>query len=209
MFSILKGTKPTIVSTIVGRFDLIISWLTVLVITGLSALIVSRYLANRFHANRKKTEWGMTALTMLIALLLLFRFGCTQIAVKGIILSLVFLTASFEDIKTRECDDFLHVMIVIAGFIGVNLSALPGMILSAIIIFALLMGTVLISNGKIGGADIKMSVACAFSFGLTKGLSGLMFGLLLAVVLNLLRPKKECFPMIPYLALGFMSVYFI
>lgn len=212
MFSMIKPIKPAIASAIAGGINSIIPCLTVLLISELSALIISRYLANRFQTNRKKTVWRITALTTLIAVLLLFRFGCSHTAIKGIVFSLVFITASFEDINTRECDDFIHVMIVITGLIGIELSALPDMILSAMIIFALLMGTILISNGKIGGADIKMSVACAFSFGLTKGLTGLMCGLLFAVGFNLFRrkkDKKESFPMIPYLAFGFMSVSFL
>lgn len=187
-----------------------IVWLMVLLIAGLSAFLISRCSADRFNGNKTRTEVTFVCLSVFISLLMLLFFGFSAITMKGIILSLIFILSSFEDIKTRECDDFLHVMIVIAGFIGTELSALPCMLIAAIFVFAILIGTILVTNGDIGGADIKMSVACAFLLGIRKGILGLMLGLILAVICNIFKKNKKAgFPLIPYLSVGFMTAYFI
>jgi len=210
MISIIKPISPNIAPIMSGDVSAIILWLTVLLIAGLSAFFISGYSAERFKSDKKKTALFVIGISVLMTLLMLCFFGCTAIAFKGIIISLVFILSSFEDIKTRECDDFLHVMIVIAGFIGLELSALPGMLFSALLVFALMVGTLLITKSEIGGADIKMATACAFLLGLRQGLLGLMLGLILAVVINAFKKnKKSGFPMIPYLAVGFMTAYFI
>ena len=66
--------------------------------------------------------------------------------------------------------------------------------------------------GSIGGADIKLSAACAFMLGTVQGMTGLMIGLILAVIINSIKNRKkkhEGFPLIPYLAVGFMTAYFM
>ena len=212
MISIIKPIMPDITPVVSGNIYMIISWLAILIISGLSALFIARYSADRFKSDKKKTIIFFVVAAVLLSLLMLCFFGCSAITLKGIILSLVFILSSFEDIKTRECDDFLHVMIVIAAFIGTELTALPGMLLSAVFVFAMMIGTILITKGEIGGADIKMATACAFLLGLRQGLLGLVIGLTLAVIFNLIKNrknKKEGFPMIPYLAVGFMTAFFI
>ena len=103
-------------------------------------------------------------------------------------------------------------MIVIAAFIGTDMSALPGMLLSALIIGGIMLTTAAVTKSSIGGADIKLSAACAFMLGTVQGMTGLMIGLILAVIINSIKNRKkkhEGFPLIPYLAVGFMAAYFM
>ena len=212
MASIIRPITPNISPIANGDMNSIIAWLMVLAFAGLSAFFIANYSAERFKSNPKKTAILFVSVSVLITLMTLCFFGLSATTVKGIILSLVFILSSFEDIRTRECDDFLHVLILVAAFIGINMSSLVGMFSAAIFVFAVIMGTAMITNGEIGGADIKISVACAFLLGLRKGLLGLILGLTLAVVINLIKNrknKKEGFPMIPYLAAGFMAAYFL
>lgn len=210
MMTVIKPITLDITPVLSGNFYTIIPWLMVLMISGLSALFIARYTAVRFKTDKKKTVFCFIALSVVLSVMMLCFFGFSAITVKGIILSLILILSSFEDIKTRECDDFLHVMIVIAGFIGTKLSALPCMLISAIFVFAIMMGTILVTNGDIGGADIKMSVACAFLLGIRKVILGLIIGLILAVIFNIFKKNKKAgFPLIPYLAVGFMTAYFI
>ena len=72
----------------------------------------------------------------------------------------------------------------------------------------------IVCNGKtIGGADVKLSAACAFMLGIWKGFAGLIAGLTLGIIVNLIiqmrKNKVESFPLIPYLAAGFMAAYMI
>ena len=100
-------------------------------------------------------------------------------------------------------------MIVIAAFIGTDLSSIPNMFFSALFAGGIMLITMLITKSNIGGADIKMAAACCFLLGLSRGIIGLLAGMILAVVFNIFKKdKKKGFPMIPYLAVGFMTAYF-
>ena len=212
MLSYIRPITPNISPIVDGDMNIIIAWLMVLILSGLSAFFIANYSADRFKSNPKKTAVCFISVTVLLTLTMLCFFGLSATTLKGIIISLVFILSSFEDIRIRECDDYLHVLILVAGFIGVSMSSLVGMVLSAIFVLAIIMGTALITNGEIGGADIKMSVACAFLLGIRRGLLGLILGLTLAVIINLIKNrknKKSGFPMIPYLAVGFMTAFFI
>ena len=71
--------------------------------------------------------------------------------------------------------------------------------------------TAAVTKSSIGGADIKLSAACAFMLGTVQGMTGLMIGLILAVIVNSIKNRKkkhEGFPLIPYLAVGFTAAYF-
>ncbi len=188
----------------------IIPWLTVLIISGLSAFIISRYSAEKFKGNKKKSRMIFLSLSLVMSMLLMCFFGCTAIAIKGVILSLIFMTAAYQDIKTHECDDYIHPMILITGLLGLDYSDLPNMIISAIVVYLMLLIPLCFTKSDIGGADIKFSVACSFALGVKKGLFGLIVGLVVAVVLNFIKKdQNKGFPMIPYLAVGFMTAYFV
>ena len=212
MLSIIKPIVPNLLPVLNGDTTLTTAWLTVLAFAGLSALILSRYSSERYKTNRTKTAIFFVAFALLISVLMLCFFGCSATTVKGIVFFLVLLQSSFEDVRVRECDDCLHILILVAALIGTGFSSLIGMILSAAFVFAVMMGTLLVTKDEIGGADIKLSVACAFLLGLKKGLLGLIAGLTLAVIVNAVQYRKNKnagFPMIPYLAAGFMAAFFM
>ena len=103
-------------------------------------------------------------------------------------------------------------MIVIAAFIGTDTAALANMLLSALLAGGIMLITTAATKSKLGGADIKLSAACAFLLGAVQGLIGLVIGLTLAVIINSVKNKKKKqtgFPLIPYLAVGFMTAYFM
>ena len=103
-------------------------------------------------------------------------------------------------------------MIVIAAFIGTDMAALPNMILSALLVGGIMLMTTVITKSQMGGADIKLSAACAFMLGTVQGFAGLMLGLIAAMIVNIIENRKkdtEGFPLIPYLAVGFMAAYFM
>ena len=185
-------------------------WLIVLFFSSAAAFLIADYSVHRFKTNSKKTVAFFVIPTVLMTILMLCFFGLTATTFKGIILFLILILSSFEDIRIRECDDYLHVLVLVAGFIGLNIQSFFNMCIAAIIVFAVIVGTVVISKGEIGGADIKMSAACAFLLGIRRSLLGLIFSLTVAVIVNAFKKeKKDGFPMIPYLAAGFMTAYFL
>ncbi|MBQ6183300.1 MAG: prepilin peptidase [Clostridia bacterium] len=193
-----------------NKVGFIVSTVLMTLSVVLIALLVGRFAAGKFDGNKKKTALCFIGVTALTTLALICFFGCAATTVKGIVLSLILVFSSYEDIKKRECDDYLHLMIVIAAFIGTDLSSIPNMLLSGLFAGGLMLLTMLITKSNIGGADIKIAAACSFLLGLSRGVIGLLAGMILAVVVNVFKKdKKKGFPMIPYLAAGYMAAYFI
>ena len=70
--------------------------------------------------------------------------------------------------------------------------------------------TLLLTKSDVGGADIKMATAASFALGMTRGTAGLVAGMLLAILFNISKEaRKKGFPMIPYLAAGYIAAFFI
>lgn len=144
---------------------------------------------------------------------LLIAFGWSTEFIKGIIFLQILLYASVSDIQTHEVKDFVSVLIFITGFIGATLSDIPMMILSALAIGGILLICAMVSGNRLGGADVKLSAACVFLLGFSKSIAGLIIGLLVSVIANLIiqkrnKTKNQPFPLVPYLSIGFMLMYF-
>lgn len=145
---------------------------------------------------------------------LLIVFGWSMELLKGIILLQILLYASVSDIQTHEVKDFISVLIFITGFIGVTLSDIPMMLFSGLAIGGVLLICAMVSGNRLGGADVKLSAACAFLLGFSKSIAGLVIGLFLAIICNIYfshknKTKGKAFPLVPYLSIGFMAMYFI
>lgn len=145
---------------------------------------------------------------------LLIVFGWSMELLKGIILLQILLYASVSDIQTHEVKDFISVLIFITGFIGVTLSDISMMLFSGLAIGGVLLICAMVSGNRLGGADVKLSAACAFLLGFSKSIAGLVIGLFLAIICNIYfshknKTKGKAFPLVPYLSIGFMAMYFI
>ena len=144
---------------------------------------------------------------------LLIAFGWSIELLKGIILLQILLYASVSDIQTHEVKDFISVLIFITGFIDVTLSDIPMMFFSGLAIGGVLLICAMVSGNRLGGADVKLSAACAFLLGFSKSIAGLVIGLFVSVIVNLIiqkqkKSKNQPFPLVPYLSIGFMLMYF-
>ena len=144
---------------------------------------------------------------------LLIAFGWSIEFIKGVIFLQILLYASVSDIQTHEVKDFVSVLIFITGFIGVALTDIPMMILSALAIGGILLICAMVSGNRLGGADVKLSAACVFLLGFSKSIAGLIIGLLVSVIANFIiqkrnKTKNQPFPLVPYLSIGFMLMYF-
>lgn len=144
---------------------------------------------------------------------LLIVFGWSVELLKGIILLQILLYASVSDIQTHEVKDFISVLIFITGFIGATLSDIPMMLFSGLVIGGVLLICAMVSGNRLGGADVKLSAACAFLLGFSKSIAGLVIGLFVSVIVNLIiqkqkKLKNQPFPLVPYLSIGFMLMYF-
>lgn len=193
---------------------LIFNVMSFLMLAGITAFLLSLYAAKRWKGDKTKTALAFVLITVSVTFLLLCFFGFAMSTVKGILLCLILLFSSYSDIRIREANDYIHIMIALTAFIGREPSDIPAMLLSSILIILPMLIPVIICKGKaIGGADVKLSAACTFLLGISRGIVGLMAGLTIVVLANLIiqtrKNQAEGFPLIPYLAVGFMAAYFI
>lgn len=154
------------------------------------------------------------AVSMGISFMFVLKFGFTFELLKATLILGVFLFSSVCDIKERKVEDFIHIMLLLIGLINVSPTVLFSRAMVFAISFALMFVIAIISNNKIGGADVKFIPACFFILGAAKGVFGLIIGLLFAVVGTLIRNKvkkseDKTLPLIPYLSAGFLVGYLI
>ena len=157
----------------------------------------------------------LVALPMLASALLLWRYGFGPELLQGMVLCLALLYASAADIRTREVPDSLPVIIAVAALTGRMPAELPIMLLAAVAVTIPQLAAAVMKPGSYGGADIKIMASGAFLLGLSRGLTAIIAGLLLAVVCTALVRKirkqamKASFALVPYLSAGILLAYFI
>lgn len=149
-----------------------------------------------------------------VSAIMLLVFGWSAGFLKGMLFMNILLFASVCDIQTHEVKDFVSVMILLLGLYNVSDGKLIFRALGGLTVFGLLFLCAVISKNKLGGADVKLGAACTFLLGFGKGIAGLIIGLVLAVVCNLIINKKNktkgrAFPLVPYLSMGFILTYII
>ena len=111
---------PRITPEITESPLILVNGIVLLALTVLTAVFIILYASNVYKGNKKKAVLFFTVIAALTALSLFCFFGCAATTVKGIIFCLLLAFSSYEDIKTRECENYVHLMIVIAAFIGTD-----------------------------------------------------------------------------------------
>lgn len=126
---------------------------------------------------------------------------------KGLLFTILLITASVYDLLTREIPNWISLALLITGCLQIHLvAALLGLFLTGLPYFIAAM----ITNGKIGGGDIKLMAACGFVLGagggLLQSILGLLLVLLFAVGIALRRGLQSAtvtaLPLAPFLSAG-------
>ena len=135
---------------------------------------------------------------------------------KFLILLGILLYASIKDLREHEVPNTVWKLIVMLGLVNISLRDLPSMLLGAALVFLPQIIPAVINTEKaMGGADIKISTACAFLLGAGRGLAAFIIGLtLFVIVVPIIRrirklPKNEPFPMVPFLSVGTIAACLI
>ncbi len=135
---------------------------------------------------------------------------------KFLILLGILLYASIKDLREHEVPDTVWKLIAVLGLVNISFRDLPSMLLGAALVFLPQIIPAVINTEKaMGGADIKISTACAFLLGTGRGLAAFIIGLTLFVVsVPILRKVRheengEPFPMVPFLSVGTIAAYLI
>ena len=147
---------------------------------------------------------------------LYFVGGFSMWTVKGIVLALILLRASVQDLSERKADEFLWVMLLILALVNYKEVGVTSMLFGALGVFLPQIIVVMFFKTKgQGGADFKFSTAAALCLGFYGGVIGYMIGLVFAIVFQTIYNKvkkqsnKEAFPLLPFLSTGLMIGYFI
>ena len=134
--------------------------------------------------------------------------------IQGTLLAGVLLYGSISDIRTHTVPDWVWMGVAAVSFIGFHLSRFPSMLMGAAAVLLIEVPLAIrMKDRAIGGADIKLSAAGAFLLGWRRGLSALILGLLLAViVMPIVRKVRheagdKPFALVPFLAVGIMTAY--
>ncbi|MDF2923905.1 MAG: hypothetical protein K0R57_2819 [Paenibacillaceae bacterium] len=131
---------------------------------------------------------------------------------QGVLFTALLLYASICDLKTRQIPNHLSLLIGIVGLIhGSLILACVGLLITGL---PYLMAAVL-SQGKIGGGDIKLMAACGFVLGPVHGtlqsIVSLTLVLLFAIGIGfrsgLQTAKQTALPLAPFLSVGGIFVY--
>lgn len=179
-----------------------------------SAHLIGQYCAKRWDGNDVKAKTICMLITGSVSLLSLVLYGISMKTFQAIILCNIYLFSSYSDFKTRKLDDSAHCLLLATALIGVSIGNLPDMLFAGIAVGGVMVFVAMLSSGKgVGGADIKLGAASAFLLGTQRGLIGVIAGMLIGVIYNAIQNKrkgtKSGFPLVPYLAVGFMAAFFI
>ena len=203
------GISPVILSSI--DFNLL-TFVPILLASLLLAWVTIRRTPE--YAKGRKVNMTGLCLMAVLSFALYHIFGVSVNLLKSIFLADAFLFASISDYRIRRVPDWVSVVIALLGIFSVSASDLLWNAVTGIAAFGFFFLAAVISKNKIGGADVKFIAACMFVCGLSAGLAGLIFGLLLSVIGTLIRNRKtkskdKTMPMIPYLSVGFLMAFMI
>ena len=156
---------------------------------------------------KETEELHMTAgIGMAVTAVFIGIHGFTPAALRCVLLCYVLVLAGAADIATHEIPDALHLLVAMAGLIGLQpVSALLGFLLVPL---PFLMAA--LKTGKIGGGGVKLMAASGFALGVSGGFWMMFWGLLMALLWNASMRKgredtsleKSSIPLAPFLAFG-------
>ncbi|MBF4692286.1 prepilin peptidase [Fusibacter ferrireducens] len=143
---------------------------------------------------------------------LIIAFSESVSTIKIVLFGAVLVVAGFIDFKTRTIPDWIHVLVIMIAFIGIDLmDSLTGLL---IVPFPYLMMAFLKEN-SIGGGDVKLMGACGFYLGLQAGCVASILGLVLAIIGHFVcrvifgKMLNKSIPLAPYLGAGCLIAHFI
>lgn len=212
---VLQPLVETFVKENVIAKDAVWLILKIIIVTAVSVII-----GLQLHKRMKK-QWLRTnktvalLLSAVMAIALSIRFGLSIYTFQGLFLYYLLLYASASDLTDRRVADHLSVSVLALSLISVPTVGIISMLIAGAVSFAIQTGVSVFSGGRYGGADIKISSACVFLLGWSRGLIGLALGLLTGVLFTLIynkikkRSSSEGFALVPFISFGMMVAFFL
>lgn len=212
---VLQPLVETFVKENVIAKDAVRLILMIVLVTAVSVII------GLLLHKRMKKQWLRTnktvalLLSAVMAIALSIRFGLSIYTFQGLFLYYLLLYASASDLTDRRVADHLSVSVLALSLISVPTVGIISMLIGGSVSFAIQTGVSVFSGGRYGGADIKISSACVFLLGWSRGLIGLALGLLAGVLFTLIynkikkRSSSEGFALVPFISFGMMVAFFL
>ena len=134
------------------------------------------------------------------------------VIIQGILFSALLIYATATDIKKREIDNSVCVLILIVSLIANN-GSFWGLLLTGLPFFI----PAYLKSGSIGGGDIKLLGACGAVLGVRGGILQTLIGLSLASIYGLFvlitkgckAYKQQQIPLAPFLCVGGICSFLI
>ena len=187
-----------------------------IILVATAALVVGLFLNRNMEKQGFVTNKAFTLIaSTVMALGLSLRFGLSVYTFQGMFLFFLLLYASMSDLTDRHVANHISISILALSLISVPTVGFVSMLVGGVVSVAIQLGITALSGGGYGGADWKISSACAFLLGWQRGLSGMVLGLLVGVIFTCVynkiknRDMHEGFALIPFISIGMMAVFFI
>lgn len=122
------------------------------------------------------------------------------------------LYAAVDDIRTREVNDLVSLIIAMAGLITFSPAAILGVFVAGVSFY------LCASFGKTGAGDTRLTAAAGFVMGWKRALIGIAFYWIIyalfvvaASIIHWLRYRQplKSFPLVPIISAAFIPAYFI
>lgn len=129
-------------------------------------------------------------------------YGYSLQAVRCIAISLILMIAGLCDWRSYEIPDRLHLLLLLAGCLGIKL--VPAL-LGLLVVPLPFLTAAIYTDGKIGGGDIKLMATAGFCIGVTKGIGMMVIGLFLGICWSCIYQREQSdasLPLAPFLAVG-------
>ncbi len=215
--------SPPVVNPIIQSFvaENIIAWDAIvlilkMILVATAALVIGLFLNRHMEKEGFVTNKTLTLiLSTVMALGLSLRFGLSVYTFQGMFLFFLLLYASMSDLTDRKVANHVTISILALSLISVPTVGFVSMLIGGAVTAAIQLGVTALSGGGYGGADWKISSACAFLLGWQRGLAGLVLGLLIGVIFTLIynkvkdRDLNAGFALVPFISIGMMAVFFI
>lgn len=196
-------------------WDVIVLMIQMILVATASLIIglyLNRYMRKRnFFTNKTFTLISSTVMAFGLSL----RYGMSIYTFQGLFLFFLLLYASMSDLTDRNVANHISISILALSFISIPTVGIVSMLVGGAVSAAIQIGIISMSGGGYGGADWKISSACTFLLGWSRGLSGMVLGLLIGVIFTLIRnsfkkrDNNESFALVPFLSIGMMAMFFI